>query len=132
MREIMDGVERRSRIFDSFRGLEITAGEVVLDAGKAVWVRRRRRLCHRRRWRCGAISAEGAAIFEGRRDGAAAAAVKADTPRIVENIGARGDVDQAGGAQAELRRQRAGDERNAADPAGAQNAAEAADPVRQD
>ena len=36
----MDGVERRRRVFDALRGLQIAAGEEVLHAGKAVrWPR---------------------------------------------------------------------------------------------
>ena len=80
---------------------------------------------------CRAIAADGAAIFEARLDGAAAAAVEADAAGIVEGIGAGGDVDQADRAHAELGRQRAGDQRDGADQAGVQDAAEAGDAVGQ-
>ena len=60
-----------------------------------------------------------------------AAAVEAHAAAVVEGVGAGGDVDQADRAQAEFGRQRAGDERHAADQAGFQNAAEAGHAVGQ-
>ncbi len=75
--------------------------------------------------------AEGAAIVEARLDGAAAAAVVADAAGIVEDVVARGDVDEAYRAHTVLGRQRAGDQRHAADQARIQNTAEAGDAVRQ-
>src|SRR5581483_5009130 len=78
-----------------------------------------------------AVIADGAAIIEARLDGAAAAAVIADAAGIIENVIARGDVDEPGGAHAVFGRQRAGHKRNGTDKAGVENAAEAGDAVGQ-
>ena len=129
----MDGVERRQRVFDAFGGLQVTAGEEILHARETpVRRRRRRRLADGRgRGRGGTLAAEGAAIVEARFDGASAAAVEAHSAGIVERVGTGGDVDEADRAHAELCRQRAGDERHAADQVGIENAAEAGDAVGQ-
>ena len=124
----MDGVVGSRRIFNAHRGLQIAAGEKVLDPGKAVGGRgQRRRLADNRR-ASRAIAAERTAIFEARRDRPVAAAVEAHAAAVVKGVGAGGDVDQADRAQAEFGRQRAGDERHTADKAGFQNAAEAGTP----
>src|SRR4029077_20609043 len=72
----------------------------------------------------------GAAVFDARRKRAPTAAVDADSARIVEGITARPDIEHAGGAQAELWRQRAGNQRHVSDQGGFEEGAEAADAVR--
>ena len=70
------------------------------------------------------------AIVETGRDCSVAAAIDADAAAVVEGIGPGLDVDHAGGAQAILRRQRAGDQRHVSDQRGIEDLAEAADAVR--
>ena len=72
-----------------------------------------------------------AAVFDARRERTAAAAVDADVAGIVEGVAARPDVEDAGRAQAVLRRQRSGDQRHVADQRGIEERAEAADAVGQ-
>ena len=56
--------------------------------------------------------ANAAAVVEARRHGAETAAIDTDIATLLERIAALGlDVDDAGGAQTELRRQRPGDQR---------------------
>ncbi|WP_409193021.1 hypothetical protein [Bradyrhizobium sp. RDM4] len=74
--------------------------------------------------------ADRSAIFDVGRDGAVAAAIDADDARIVEGVGLGLDVQHARGSQAILRRQRAGEEAEAADDAGVENLPERADAVR--
>ena len=58
------------------------------------------------------------------------AAVDADAAALLQRITARGlDIDDAGGAQAKLRGQRTGNQREAADKIGAENTAEARNTV---
>ena len=72
------------------------------------------------------------AVFEARRQGAETAAVNADAAALLQRIAALGlDVDDAGGAQAELRRQRAGDQRQAADETGIEHVTEAGNAIGQ-
>ena len=72
-----------------------------------------------------------AAIFNAWRQGAEAAAVNTDTPALFERFAALGlDVDDARCTQSELCWKRAGDQREAADKAGIQNAAKSRDAVR--
>jgi hypothetical protein len=73
----------------------------------------------------------GPAIFETRGDRAVAAAVDADAAGIVEGVRLGLDVQHARGALAILRRQRAGNQGEAADDAGVEDLPEAADAVRQ-
>ena len=70
-----------------------------------------------------------AAIFEARRDRAVAAAIDADAAGVVEGVRLGLDVQHAGRAQAILRRQRAGEQRQAADDAGVEDLPERADAV---
>ena len=71
-----------------------------------------------------------AAILEAWREGLSRAAINANCA-AVEGIVAGLDVEHARGAQAELRRQRAGDQRHVADQRGIQKRAEAGHAVRQ-
>src|ERR1019366_5311749 len=74
-----------------------------------------------------------AAVVEARRQGAKTAAVNTDAAARLQRIPALGlDVDDTGGAQAELRRQRPGDERERADEAGGKHMAEAGNAIGQD
>ena len=66
-----------------------------------------------------------------RRERSLTAAVNADLAAVVENVGAGRDVDEANRPQAVFGRERAGDQGDAADPAGVENAAEAGQAVRQ-
>ncbi len=75
--------------------------------------------------------ANGAAVFEARRHGAVAAAIDADAAAVVEGIRLGLDIEHAGGAQAVLRRQRAGEQRHAADDPGVDDLPERADAVRE-
>ena len=59
------------------------------------------------------------------------ATVQADAAAVVEKVGAGLDVDQADSAQSIFGRQGAGDQRNAADKAGVEDAAEAGNAIRQ-
>jgi len=59
------------------------------------------------------------------------AAIDADLTAVIENVGAGGDIDQSHRSQAVFGRQRAGDQTQAANPAGVENAAEAGRPVGQ-
>ena len=128
----MDRIVRRRRIFDPHRGLQIAAGEVVLDAGKAVrGSRRRLDVARRSRGRRGTVAAEGAAIFDAWRNGSMTAAIHADGAAVVEKIGAGRDVDETDRAQPEFGRQGADDQGHGADKAGVENAAEAGEPVGQ-
>ncbi len=72
-----------------------------------------------------------AAPFETRRDGAMAAAIDADPAGVVEGVRPGLDVQHARRAQAVLRRQCAGQERQAADDAGVEDLPEGTDTVRQ-
>jgi hypothetical protein len=71
-----------------------------------------------------------AAVFDARRERPPTAAVDADVAGIVEGVAARPDVEDAGGAQPVLRRQRAGDQGDIADQCGIEERAKAADAVR--
>ena len=71
-----------------------------------------------------------AAILEARREGLPRAAIDADRA-AVEGIVAGLDVEHARGAQAKLRRQRAGNQRYVADQRGIKKRAEAGNAVRQ-
>ena len=125
----MNGVERRLRIFDAFGVLQIAAGEKILHAAetdRARWLCRCSPAARRR-----TIGAECAAIFEARLNGAATTAVITDATGIIENVVARRDVDEPHRALPELRRQRAGDQRNGADQFGIEDAAKAGDAVGQ-
>ncbi len=59
------------------------------------------------------------------------AAIHADGAAVIEDVVAGGDVDETDRAQPEFGRQGAGDQRDAADEAGVENAAETGDAVRQ-
>ena len=74
--------------------------------------------------------ADLAAILEARREGLSRAAIDARSP-AVEGIVAGLDVEHARGAQAKLRRQRAGDQRHVADQRGVEKRAKAGNTVRQ-
>ena len=78
---IVDRVPVRRRIFQPDIALEETSGDEVLRLS------------------------DGAAVFDARRERSPAAAVDADVSGIVEGVAARLDIEDAGGAQAELRRQ---------------------------
>src|SRR6266700_2850342 len=97
---IVQRIEARRRVLDALVAGEIAAGDEILGL------------------------ADGAAVFEFRRDGLPAAAVDADAAAVVERAALGGDVDEAGGAQAVLRRQSAGDELEIADQPGLQHLAE--------
>src|SRR5215471_21552981 len=127
----MDGIEKWRRVFDALVGLEITAGEEVLHTAEAVGRRGSRRFCRQSGARVRTIGAERAAIFEAWLYPFAAAEVVIDAARIVENVRARRQVDNAGRAQSVFCRQRTGHQRQATDKIGIQNAAETADAVRQ-
>src|SRR5665213_91521 len=72
------------------------------------------------------------AIFEGRRQRAEAAAIDADATALFECIAALGlDIDDAGGAKSELRRQRTGNQCETAGKSGIQNMAEARNTIGQ-
>ena len=103
---VVDRVPVRRRIFQADIALEEPAGDKVLRLP------------------------DGAAVFETRRECSAAAAVHAGAAGIVEGIAARPDVEDAGSAQAVLRRQCASDQRDIADQGGVEERAEAADAVR--
>ena len=103
----MDGVVGRGRVFDADAAAEIATRDVILGLS------------------------DRAAIFGRGRDGAVAAAIDADAAAVVEGVGLGLDVEHARRAQAILRRQRAGDQRQAADDAGVDDLAERADAVRQ-
>ena len=76
--------------------------------------------------------ASATAVFEARTYRAETAAVDADAAALLQRIAARGlDIDDAGGAQAELRGQRTGNQREAADKIGAENTAEARNTIRE-
>ena len=98
-------IQARSRIFDAEDILQISAGEEIFGA------------------------ARDAAVLDIGVDGLAAAPVNPDRSAVVK--GRRLYVDDTGGAQAVLRRQRARDEGQAADEARIQKLAEGAEPVRQ-
>ena len=104
---IVQRIEARRRVLDALVAGEIAAGDEILGL------------------------ADGAAVFEFRRDGLPAAAVDADAAAVVERAALGGDVDEAGGAQAVLRRQSAGDELEIADQPGLQHLAEPRDAVGQ-
>ena len=103
---IMNRVPVRRRIFQPDIALEETSGDKVLRLS------------------------DGAAVFDARRERTPAAAVDADVSRIVEGVAARPDIENAGRAQAELRRQGSGNQRYVADQRGIEEGAEAADAVR--
>ena len=105
-RVVVDRRPVRRRIFKSDIALEEPPGEEILGL------------------------TDLAAIFEARREGLPRAAIDAHSP-AVEGIVAGLDVEHAGGAQAKLRRQRAGDERYVADQRGIEKRAEAGNAVRQ-
>ena len=107
-------------IRDSYIGLQIASGEVILDARKAVRARQRVRSRSGRRRR--AVTAERAAVFAVWRDVAMAAAVDTHSAAVVENIGAGRDVDEADGAHPEFGRKRARHQGDAADKIGIKNA----------
>ena len=98
---------RRRRIFDSQVAAEIASGYEVLGLS------------------------DRAAIFETRRDRAVAAAIDADAAGVVEGVRLGLDVQHASRAQAVLRRQRAGQQCQAADDAGVEDLPEGADAVGQ-
>ena len=104
---VVDGVIGRRRIFDADAAAEITSGHEILGL------------------------ADRAAIFSRCREGAVAAAIDADATAVVEGVGLGLDVEHAGGAQAVLGRQRAGNQRHAADDSGVDDLSESADAVRQ-
>ena len=104
----MDRIVAVGRIFDAEIAGEAAAGEKILGVAAA------------------------SAVVEARRQGAETAAVDADAAALLQRIAALGlDVDDAGGAQAELRRQRAGDQRQAAGEIGIEHMTEAGNAVRQ-
>ena len=77
--------------------------------------------------------AAASAVVEARRQSAETAPIDADIAALLQRIAAFGlDVDDAGGAQAELCRQRAGDQRERADETRVEHVAETGNPVRQD
>ena len=129
LREVVDRAVGWERIFEAFLGLQITADEEVLDAGKAIRTGQSAGSGSRSYRRTGA--AERAAVLDRRGERSLTAAVKADLTAVVEDVGAGGDVDEADGSQAVFGRQRAHDQRHAADPAGVENAAEAGQAVGQ-
>ena len=101
----MNGVVRRRRIFYSQIVLEKAPGREIL------------RLPDR------------AAIFDKRRDGSVAAAIDADFAGVVEGVRPGLNVQHACRTLAKLRRQRAGQERQAADDAGVEDLPEGSDAV---
>src|SRR5262249_59645406 len=129
--DVVNGMGRRHRFYDSKMGVEITAGKVILQAAITVGGRRRRRLGGKRRARTRTIGAKGSAIFETRLDSFAAAKVIIDAAGIVEDVAARGDVDEADRAQSVFGGQGARDKGQAADEIGVEDAAETADAVGQ-
>src|SRR4029077_3226428 len=106
----MDGIEKGQRGFDSFVGLERAAGEVILHPAETTGRRGSRRLGRQSSACARAIGAERAAIFEVWPNGLATREVIIDAASIVENVLARGDVDEAHGAQAVFGGQRAGNQ----------------------
>src|SRR4029077_13314964 len=103
---IMNRVPVRRRIFQPDIALEETSADEVLRLS------------------------DGAAVFDARRERTPAAAVDAGVSGIVEGVAARPDIENAGRAQAELRRQGSGKQRYVADQRGIEEGAEAADAVR--
>ncbi|MBW8760357.1 MAG: hypothetical protein JF586_22435 [Burkholderiales bacterium] len=76
--------------------------------------------------------ARAARVVDAGLDGAVAAAVDRDGPAGLDRVGLRLDVDDAGRAQAVLRRQGAGDQRHRLDQARIQRLAEDADALGKD
>ena len=104
---VVNGVIRRGRILDSEIAAEIAPGDEILGLS------------------------DGAAVFQRRRDGAVAAAIDTDAAAVVEGVGLGLDVEDTRGAQAILRRQRPGDQGEAADDPGIDDLSERADAVGQ-
>ena len=102
----MDGIPTRRRVFQADIALKEAASEKVLRLSN------------------------GTAVLEARGKRSSTAAVNAGGPDIVEGVAARLDVEDARGAQAELRRQCAGDQGDIADQGGVEERAKAADAVR--
>ena len=130
LREVMDRAVGGDRILEAFFGLQVTAGEKVLDAGKAIRAGQGVG-SGSRRWYRRARAAESAAILDRRRERSLAAAVNADLTAVVENVGAGRDVDQPHCSQPVFGRECAHNQSDAADPAGVENAAEAGQAVGQ-
>src|SRR6202047_5011866 len=103
MAAIVNGVETRSRILDAKDGVQEAAAEEIFRASGDT------------------------AVLRVVVRGPPASAVNSDLADIVELCGRY--VDDAGRAQAILRRQRAGDQAQAADPTGIQELPEGAEPV---
>src|SRR5947209_7379580 len=103
----MNGIIVGRRVLDALLAREIAAGQKILPG------------------------TGGAAIFERRRQRRLTAAIDADAAAIVERAGARGDVDNAGGAQSILRRQRPVEQSEIADKACLDHLAETGDAGRQ-
>src|ERR1700738_4824572 len=102
----MDRFPRRRGVFDSQIAAEVTPRNKILGLSG------------------------GAAILITRRDRFMAAAIDADLAAVVEGVGPGLDVDDPSGAQAILRRQRAGKQVDLAGDAGVEDLPEGADAVR--
>src|SRR5258707_14295573 len=103
----MNGFVRRGRTFYSQFFLEKAPGREILGLS------------------------DRAAIFETWRDRAVAAAIDADTAGVVESVRLGLDVQHTGRGLAILRRQRPGQQRQAADDAGVEDLRESADALGQ-
>ena len=105
--DIVQRVEARGGVLDADGVVEVVASNEIIDL------------------------ADTPAIFEARLQPAPATAVHRDRAAGFERAGLGLDVDDAGGAEAVLRRQRAGDQRHRVGEASLQRLAEDVDPLRQ-
>ena len=105
--DVVDRVEGRGRVLDPLGVVQILAGGVIIDL------------------------ADPAALFGARLKRRLLAAIQRERAARIERPGLGLDVDDAGGAQAVLRRQRAGDQRHRIGEPRLQRLAEDVDPLGQ-